>query len=278
VNHPRPSQRRGFTLLEVLTVLAILALLVGLFLPAVQKVRAAAVRLQSVNNVKQIGLAVQQYSATEGELPTLDGKGYRPAMFVDLLPYIEQEPMFKQAPYSPFGFTLVKTYISPADPTAAKAVQEQFMGGVSSYAANGNVFLGGANHITDVTDGSSQTIFFGEHYAHACGGMATSYIYMTNYPGILVIHRPSFADPASGDVVPVTAGNPPVTRPNVGDDTFQAAPKVEHCDGRLPQTPHSSGMICGWGDGSVRSVSPSISLTTFWSLVTPRGGEVVGDY
>jgi hypothetical protein len=56
---------------------------------------------------------------------------------------------------------------------------------------------------------------------------------------------------------------------------FQVQPTPAQCNPVLPQTPHTSGMIVGLMDGSVRNVSSSISNTTWWWACTPRGGEVL---
>jgi prepilin-type N-terminal cleavage/methylation domain-containing protein len=140
------APRRGFTLIELLVVIAIIAVLVGLLLPAVQKVREAAARIQSQNNLKQLALGCHNVHDVRGTFPPGWIAAYDPApgtnqgayqltqtsarsgLFLILLPYVEQEGFYAATGGRWNGFPsnlvegrdcrafVVKTYLAPSDP------------------------------------------------------------------------------------------------------------------------------------------------------------------
>jgi prepilin-type N-terminal cleavage/methylation domain-containing protein/prepilin-type processing-associated H-X9-DG protein len=168
---------RGFTLIELLVVIAIIAVLIGLLVPAVQKVREAAGRAQSQNNLKQIGLALHNMQGTFGKIasglggfPNGNdpnwGAPYNPSHFGTqqyfLLPFLEEENIYKDKVINGNGGhngnswwtgAIVKVYQAPNDPSLPAdggtwcCGDTQFGGppgrGATSYASNWHVFRGG---------------------------------------------------------------------------------------------------------------------------------------
>jgi prepilin-type N-terminal cleavage/methylation domain-containing protein/prepilin-type processing-associated H-X9-DG protein len=111
--------RRGFTLIELLVVIAIIGVLIALLLPAVQAAREAARRIQCVNNLKQIGLALHNYETTIGALPFGMGDPYRYKLCFwysahsMLLPYLDQGPVYNAIN---FGFPIFSPTCNFAGP------------------------------------------------------------------------------------------------------------------------------------------------------------------
>jgi prepilin-type N-terminal cleavage/methylation domain-containing protein len=156
--------RRAFTLVELLVVVAIIATLIGLLLPAVQSARESARRTQCLTNLRQIGLALHVFHETKRRLPpaftTSETPGnvnwrslpptpgfFEPgwSFFVSILPFIEEGALFKQLNLAlPImdpanaaarsGAALVSLYVCPSD-TAPKLVDVRDFGPSSSAVA-----------------------------------------------------------------------------------------------------------------------------------------------
>ena len=188
---PSAAFRTAYTLIELLVVISIVAILISILLPAVQKVRESAARLKCQNNLKQIGLGLHSYHDTMQTLPSgcsyRNGASDQPHMtwMTRLLPYLEQsalweqavaafkrEPFFEAGPHLPILGTVVNWYSCPSDPRSVRPSDHvQFKAGLTSYLGVGGVdyrthdgmlYLDSNTQLTGVSDGTSQTILVGE--------------------------------------------------------------------------------------------------------------------
>jgi prepilin-type N-terminal cleavage/methylation domain-containing protein/prepilin-type processing-associated H-X9-DG protein len=185
--------RMAFTLIELLVVIGIIAILVSLMAPAVQRIRDAAARAQCSNNLRQIGLALHQYHDASRIFPPgmrwQKGKDQQPlaSWMIQILPYIEQQGLWNltQEAYrkSPRPFnnpphiglaTVMPLFVCPSDGRGFNvqfAARDKFNVGLTNYLGvegldlnntNGMLYRDSRVRMADVTDGLSNTLLVGE--------------------------------------------------------------------------------------------------------------------
>src|SRR5262245_1559355 len=201
----RSNSRSGFTLIEVLVVVAIVAVLISLLVPSVQKARAVAARLQCQNNLKQIGLALHNFEGVNGRFPpayvtanpSADGTAYGItygdqyrngppgwAWGVFLLSYLEQDNLYRK-------FNLNEPCWAPVNAAPARARLSVFLCPSATGGSDGfEVQREGADvrHGVPMTRSDGSKIFFAHsHYVTNAGihqpwGRDTAYCFDYDVP------------------------------------------------------------------------------------------------
>jgi prepilin-type N-terminal cleavage/methylation domain-containing protein/prepilin-type processing-associated H-X9-DG protein len=291
-------RRQAFTLIELLVVVAIISILIGLLLPAVQKVRESANRISCQNNLKEIGLALHNYHdrndsfppgyADNAAWPSPDaGPGWGWAAFI--LSDLEQSNLQVEINFnlnvgdpSPAitaaRANWLKIFRCPSDqPPGTFSVDngagKSWVVAHSSYVAcNGNdgvddmttpphtgVFVRGMGiRIAEITDGLSNTFFVGER--------ATTMSLSTWAGAITGARVPSVRASASfSGASALVLGH---CGPHLPNDVIVT-------DADAMSSRHPQGVQFLFGDGSVRPISNNISMATYDALATRAGGEVI---
>ena len=294
-----PKRRRGMTLIEILVVLAIISILMGLLLPAVQKVREAAARMQCTNNLKQLALAAHNCDQTQGRLPPAGGVFPEPANGTVpltgsnpyfLLPYLEQDAAYDwvsghapiqtscncgqhlRFPFSRYASGLAdpirfpisrapKTLLCPSDAVAADGVVAGPWGPVSasSYASNIQAF---GNHQLNSGPANLNNAI--------PDGTSNTIAYTERYAscdGLTIswLNDTMYPDsPAFGFVNSWTN--------QLQIDPPQAKPRLQDCNRFATQSHHVGSIPVALFDGSVRFVRPSIKPEMWRAGVLPADG------
>jgi len=299
---------RGFTLVELLVVIAIIGILIALLLPAIQAAREAARRASCMNNLSQLGVALQGYESAHAVLPpgTINDtgpirnepKGYHVNWIVQLLPYIEEGVAFSAIDFSKGVYDKANRAVraiplrivqcpsfggSPGLTTAGGAALGAGNDAwLSNYAGchndveapidvtnNGVFFLNRSISARQVTDGTTHTIYVGEKL-----GDEKDLGWMSGTRATI-----RNTDPASFGAVFRMRGFPAV------EETDE-----EEADAAAGQKPVDPALVVGgfgsehagvtnflFGDGAVRSVGSSVSSGTLQQLGSRNDGKLLMD-
>jgi Tfp pilus assembly protein PilE len=254
------TNRRAFTLVELVVLVAMAVVLAGVLPPALVRADEKADRAQCQNNLKQIAVACRachamqgRFPPTVGSLPKIDNSEGTLQFY--LLPYLGEGDLYKQAQVaagnlSPWNMSVYSNSIPlfrcPSDTTAGISYLYDGWLGTTSYASNFLVFgLNGATY-ADIPDGVSNTVFFAERY-QICNQTPCAWAYS-----------------GQSEWAPMFAYST-VAR-------FQQQPPQAQCNPALAQAIHSGGIQVGMGDASVRTVRSSVDPKSWWLGICPNDG------
>jgi prepilin-type processing-associated H-X9-DG protein/prepilin-type N-terminal cleavage/methylation domain-containing protein len=304
-DNPVRSRRQALTLIELLVVIAIIGMLIGLLLPAVQKVRGAAARLSCMNNLKQAGLALHQFADARGAFPPGAVLGPFPETGIDtnavhgcwpfVLPYLEQQALFN-------AYQWDVDFFNPANqPTVATQLKI-----LQCPSAQANRVVD-ASHGAFKNGGAVACIDYGPVAGVSPALVPWGFIDpVSSYEGALPVNRmtrlTAISDGLSntllvaedagrpqlwraGRYVPrsfaaggawASNANPVVIMGASSDGTILPGPCALNCtNNQQPYSFHTGGANFLFADGSVHFLQAALDIRVLAALATRAGGEML---
>ncbi len=274
--------RPGFTLVELLVVIAVIGTLVALLLPAVQAARESARRAQCANHLKQIGLGMLNYESTHHVFPPTFGRSPNHHLLTYLLPYIEQQVVYAKYTFAKNWSatenkaareTDIATFLCPSAPGQRKYISDYAAGtriesgvwkplvsagAITMRSEWVNVFLSEAwrcTRLAEVTDGLSNTFVLFE-----VAGRPDSYLRGGTLEPNRTISGARWADDEGPFWVHSMCNGTQLVNCSNNNEIFAF---------------HTAGANFLYGDGTVRFHSEAIDPETFVSLFTRSAGDLV---
>ena len=297
------QSRRGFTLIELLVVIAIIAVLIALLLPAVQQAREAARRSQCRNNLKQLGLAMQTYHDSNKVFPVGSFNCCWGTWMVEVLPYIDQNPLFKQwisqnmndVPAGGFRYSsasnipVTRTRLAamtcpsdtpnaPINPITSHNYAVNY--GNTNYnqaTQNGVVFQGApfaraakAVPIAEVKDGTANTLLVAE-VVQGTGTDLRGFSWWGDASQFSAYYQPNSTVPdriyTAGYCVNTPSQNLPCAVSTAADPTLFSS-----------RSRHTGGVHVVMVDGAARFISQNIDLGIWRAISTTKGRELATEF
>jgi prepilin-type N-terminal cleavage/methylation domain-containing protein/prepilin-type processing-associated H-X9-DG protein len=301
-----PSRRRAFTLIELLVVIAIIAILIALLVPAVQKVRMASARSQCSNNLKQWGLAMQNYHDTFKKLPFGSRGSPRQTWVMYLWGFIEQTALSEKNDYKKDFYVPPATIPNSLDGLCGQYVDQYFCpsdighkaqdgtgyermrgnyvvnwgnitydtdppktGNAPFYHVAGERRVPGTVTLSSISDGTSNTLMLSEYLIAFDPNDDDWRGDIHNDDGVFRFHTLTTPNTSTPDVVAwAIPTHDPLMPVTQSGAEFNA-----------PRSRHPGGVNACLCDGSVRFITNDIDLKTWQALGTMDGGEIVtGDF
>jgi prepilin-type N-terminal cleavage/methylation domain-containing protein/prepilin-type processing-associated H-X9-DG protein len=311
---PPRHRRAGFTLIELLVVIAIIAVLIALLLPAVQAAREAARRAQCVNNLVQIGVALQNYESAHEIFPAgvvnpsgpiaSTPKGYHQGWLTQILPYIDQGNAFrkldfKAGVYDPQNVTVrnhvVASYLCPSDGNNGRASGATAAGAspATGLSFANNNYAACHNDAEAPIDANNNGVFYLNSHTRMSDLLDGS--------SCTILVGEKLADPSdlgwmsgtratlrnAGSMINLVIQkrlNPYAAGPVVDEDDDATGPeaakaKAAKADPNLHvggfSSRHPGGSNFLFGDGSVRFLKTSMRPKVFRNLANRADGELI---